>query len=233
MHTRNFKEAMYQANLLYGVEFNDDTEFEEIALVGYHHIGNKNVRYYHMKLDVDKSTNSAELPCNVEHIEAVTLPFEDYRHVDGVNSNGDIASMFTESYTESMKRFHDPIYASGHLVNYNLVGRTLYFEHPYEYVDVLYEGEELDDDGLPMLNDNEVDALAAYVAYVKKYREGIQTMNSDLVTVAEQLRQMWSVKCDHARIPEHLDQNTMDKVLDAKSSWDRKVYGYSFKPTTR
>lgn len=233
MHTRNFKEAMYQASLLYGIEFSDESEFEEIALVGYNNIGNKNVRYYHVKLDIDKETKSAELPCNVMHIEAITLPFEDYKHVDGVNSNGDIASMFTESYTESMKRFHNPIYSSGRLVNYNLVGRTLYFEHPYKYVDVLYEGEELDDDGLPMLNDSEVDALAVYVAYVKKYKAGVQTMNANLITVAQSLKADWLVKCDHARIPQHLDQNTMDTILNVKSTWDRKVYGYSFKPVMK
>lgn len=230
---RNFKEAMYQAHLLYGVEFTDESEFEELALIGYHDIGNQNVRYYHIVLPVNKEDNSVELPCNVENIEAVTIPMEDYKHVDGINSNGDVASMFTESYTEAMKIFHDPTYAKGKLVHYTRIGEKLFFEYPYPEVDILYEGQELDDDGLPYLTDNEVDALAVYVSYVTKYKEGITTMNANMLEIANQLRQMWLIKCDHARIPQQIDQNMMDKILDAKTNWNRKLYGKSFKPTSK
>lgn len=230
---RAFKEAMYQANLLYGVEFNDETDFEEIALIGYQQIGNQNVRYYRYKSEVNKEDNSIDLPCNVEQIEAVTIPMEDYNHVDGANINGDISTAFTENYIEARKFFHNPIYQRGKFVNYNRVGNKLYFEHPYLMVEVLYEGQELDDEGLPYLTDNEVDALAAYIAYAKKYKEGLQTMNQSTLTLAEQLRSIWIIKCDHARVPKHLDQNTMNLILDAKSNWNRKVYGKSFKPVMK
>lgn len=35
---------------------------------------------------------------------------------------------------------------------------------------------------------------------------------------------------DQARIPDHLSQNEMNEVLDAHTSYDRKVYGKSYKP---
>ena len=39
-----------------------------------------------------------------------------------------------------------------------------------------------------------------------------------------------AVLIDQARIPESISQNEMNEVLDAKTSWDRKVYGKSYKP---
>ena len=36
--------------------------------------------------------------------------------------------------------------------------------------------------------------------------------------------------CSQARIPEYLNQNEMDEILNAKSSWDRKSYNKTFKP---
>ena len=35
---------------------------------------------------------------------------------------------------------------------------------------------------------------------------------------------------DQARIPDSVSQNEMNEILDTKSSYDRKVYGKSYKP---
>lgn len=86
---------------------------------------------------------------------------------------------------------------------------------------------------MPYLTDNEVDALAVYVSYVTKYKEGMTTMNANLLEIANQLRQIWLIKCDHARVPQQIDQNMMDTILDAKTNWNRKLYGKSYKPTTK
>jgi hypothetical protein len=41
----------------------------------------------------------------------------------------------------------------------------------------LYHGIELDEEGLPSINDKEAIAIAEYIAYVYKYKEAIRTNN--------------------------------------------------------
>lgn len=36
--------------------------------------------------------------------------------------------------------------------------------------------------------------------------------------------------CSDARVPEHISQNEMNEILDARTRWDRKQYKKSFKP---
>jgi len=88
----------------------------------------------------------------------------------------------------------------------------------------------LDEDGLPYLNDKEILAVATYVAWIKKYKEGLTTNNSGLIQIAQQLEIRWRQLADQARCPEELTQNDMDEIADVKSSWDRKVYGKSYFP---
>jgi hypothetical protein len=44
------------------------------------------------------------------------------------------------------------------------------------------------------------------------------------------LERKWYKQCDAARVDDYISQNDMDQILDAKSSWNRKVYGKSYKP---
>jgi hypothetical protein len=39
-------------------------------------------------------------------------------------------------------------------------------------------------------------ALATYCAYVLKYKEGLATNNSTILTIAENLRVKWNLQCD-------------------------------------
>ena len=37
--------------------------------------------------------------------------------------------------------------------------------------------------------------------------------------------------CDAARVPEYVNQNEMDELLETMSSYNKKVHGRSYKPT--
>lgn len=50
------------------------------------------------------------------------------------------------------------------------------------------------------------------------------------LTFAQILEQKWLKRCTQARIPEYLNQNEMDEILNVGASWDRKRFGKSFKP---
>lgn len=62
------------------------------------------------------------------------------------------------------------------------------------------------------------------------YKKGLQTGNQLITQQALDLKREWSKLCDAARIAEHISQNEMNEILDAKTSWNRKVYGKSLKP---
>lgn len=221
--------AQYLANELYGVEMSED-RFEELALIAYNHIGNKNCKLYRYFANVDPQTLTADLPCNCLYIEAVTGALEDWEHVTNKDYNGNMDSAVIEQYIESTKMFMDPLYTPGKYLKYERIGDKLYFDKPYGFVGILYKGQVLDDNGLPDVNDKEALAIAAYIAYTQLYKQGLQTMNGGIVQMAQQLKQDWNIKCDQARTPEQINQNEMDEILDAKTNWNRKQFRKTYKP---
>ena len=63
-------------------------------------------------------------------------------------------------------------------------------------INLLYKGLVLDSEGLPEITDKEALALATYVAYVLKFKEGIATNNAGMIQLANVLKQQWDVRCD-------------------------------------
>lgn len=227
----NFHYAISLAQTLYDVEGNTE-DLEEIGLVAYNFIGNKNTQLYRVLLDVNCEDGSVQLPCGVDIIEAVTYcGLEDWNYTSNTKEYGDKASLYTEQYIEYEKAFLDPLYLSGKFVKYRRAGDKLYVNKGLGKVLVLYHGEILDKDGLPEINDKEAIAIAEYIAYTIKYKEAIKTNNKYVLQQAQDLRQQWLFHCDAARVPQYVNQNEMDSILDAQSAWGRKMYGKSFKPT--
>ena len=138
-------------------------------------IGKKNTRLYRGTLDVNNG--EIELPCNCDIIEAVTYCGEDFNYTSNLKDNGDLRSAYIENYIESRKAFTDPFYISGKYVKYKRVGNKLYVDKGLSKVNILYQGIELDEEGLPVINDKEAIAIAEYIAYVYKYKEAIRTNN--------------------------------------------------------
>ena len=225
-----FGYAMFLANSLYGLNM-DSNIFEELGLIAFNQIGNKRTRLYKTCLPVECGSNQVQLPCNCDMIEAVTYGFEDSNYVSNTLPVGDLQSWFTEHYIEGMKAFKDPLYISGKYVNYERVGDTLYLNEPVrDKIFILYRGQLVDDNGLPQITDSEAHAIAAFCAYTAKYKEGLMTNNPQIIQTAQLLKQEWTKLCDQARAPEYLNQNDMNKILDAKTSWNRKVFNKSLKP---
>jgi hypothetical protein len=96
----DFHYAISLAQTLYDVE-GDMEDLEEIGLVAYNFIGNKNTQLNKVILNVDCETGEIELPCGVDIIEAVTYcGFEDWNYTSNSKNNGDINSAYTENYIE-------------------------------------------------------------------------------------------------------------------------------------
>ena len=217
------------ANSLYGLELEPE-QFEELGLTAWNLIGNKTVRLYNYSADISCDDLSVQLPCNCDIIEAVTYNHEDWNYSTNKTVNGDYNSQFTEQYIEARKLYQAPLYISGKYAKYERVGDILYFDKDYGKVNILYKGVILDEDGLPKVNEKEALAIATYIAFATKQKQGWITNNQNIIQLAQYLYQQWLKYCDSARVPLSIDQNTMNQVLDAKSSWNRKVYNKAYKP---
>mgnify|MGYP003620669477 CR=1 FL=1 len=224
-----FHEAYSQADLLYDLDISPET-FEELGLIAWNKINNKQYRLYKYVAEIDKTSLTVELPCNCDEIEAVTYSFEDWNYTTNFTVNGDYQSQFIEQYVEGRKLYSSPFYISGKYAKYQRVGDTLYFDKDYGSVMILYKGVVLDDDGLPYLNPKEVDAIACYCAMTQKFKQGWKLNNQGMLQEAQLLEQRWQKLCDEARIPMYISQNEMNQILDAKSNWNRKLFNKSYKP---
>lgn len=224
----NFNAAYSLAESLYGVSASED-DFEDIALEGWSRIGNKHTRLYrYIGNVVDGKLN---LPCNVDLIESVHIPVPDAQMTSNVSDWLPIDSLWTEGYIDFRKWEEDPYWTRGKYVKYDEGDGVLYFSHNYKHVMVVYHGILMDDENqLPLLNDKELAAVAAWVAYMTLYKEGIKKRDGNIIKLAQVIQQDWLRLCNAARIPEHFTQNDMDRILDVKVRWDRKQYGKSLKP---
>lgn len=226
--SNNFRYALSLAHTLYDIPPSDDAI--EVGLIAYKHIGNENTQLKKVQLTVDCETGQAVLPCDVDYLEAVTYcgP-EDWNYTSNIKEDGDLNSLYTENYIESQKAFLDPLYISGKFVKYKRVGNILYTNKGAGRINVLYHSIITDEDGLPQITDKEAIAISEYIAYTYKYKEALRTNNQIAMQFANDLRQKWLFHCEAARVPSYIDQNTMDRVMDRFSSFNKKIYGKSYK----
>lgn len=230
MKLNNFMYSYVLAHMLYGIEM-DDNEFQEIALIAWNLIGNKRYRLYRTCLNVNQEDGSVELPCEVDYIEAVTKTSEDYQVTTNHTNFNNYNSSFSENYIEALKYNENPFYIAGGFVKYTEHDGKIYVDKRFHKINILYKHVEVDEDGLPKITDKEANAIAVYVAYIVQYKKSLLTQNANMMQIAGVLKTEWQQKCDAARVDKDMwSQNDMDKILDVVTTFNRKLYGKSFKP---
>lgn len=70
------------------------------------------------------------------------------------------------------------------LVKYREEGDSIVFDKDYNNVTILYHGIIVDDEGLPLINDKELQALATYCAYIDMYKKSLVHQNGNLFQLA-------------------------------------------------
>lgn len=223
----NINSAYGLCESLYGV-IPDEESFEDLAMEAWGRIGSKHTRLYRFIGNV--SDGKLQLPCNVDEIESVHIPVPDAQMTNSLSDNYWTDNVWIESYIDHRKKLEDPYWTRGKLVKYDEGNNELYFSRNYPRVMVVYHGVFADDDGLPLVNEKELRAIAAFVAYTSLYKEAIKKRDGNLMKLAQVVNGDWLRLCNAARVKERLNQNDMDRILDAKTSWNRKSYGHSLKP---
>ena len=226
MKTYPFYNALTHIKEFYDITMEDD-EFETIGMHGWDKIGNKYTATYHYS---GKVVNGVlDLPCNADVIEMITTGDEDFQAIDNIQTEN-YARLEIETYIESRKGAQNSLYSRGHMPEYSVQdGQLILADKKIHSVRIIYKGVFLDDEGLPFLNFKEVDAIAAYCAYVYMNKKGMTTRDSGTIQIAQMIKQEWNRLCENARTPIYLDQNDINQIMDVRSSWNRKRYGVSYK----
>lgn len=226
MELMNIKTAFSFANSFYGIDIKE-SDFEEIALNAWELIGTKHTELKEYIGDVENGFLT--LPCDLVEIESISLPLIDANLTGNLIDGVDGRSIATELYIELRPSLDSPFYNEEKLVKYKIAGDKLQFDQNYKAIKVVYHGVIMDENDLPLINDKEMRAIAAYVAYARTYREGLMKKDSNIINMANVIKADWLQYCNAARVSSNLSQNDMDAILNAKYSWDRKKYGISYK----
>lgn len=232
MELYNFKTAYTQARDLYGVELKA-LEFENIGLIAWDRIGNKQYRLYRYEVEPTKDSLGdyyIDLPCNVDIIESVTGLYEDASETSNIGNYGMNQNRAVENYIETGKRNTNNLYSPGKFVKYTVEENRLRIGSKFSKIFILYKGIIVDEEGLPFLNVKELDAIAVFCAYSSMFKNALVTKDSASMQMAQLLEQKWKSLCSQARIQMYLNQNDMDEILNVSVGWDRKRFGKSFKP---
>ena len=230
MQTYSFNTAYTQARELYGLALTPD-EFETIGLIAWDKIGNKQYKLYkyHTKPLFDKNEYYVDLPCNVDIIEAITTDYEDYQKTTPTTISPNNQSGWIEDYIEYRKYNTNSLYMSGKFIKYREENNRIYLADKFDKVNILYKGVLVDDEGLPFLNSKELDAIAAFCQFVDVRKKANVNRDTQLFQMMPYWENNWKVLCTQARVPDYINQNEMDEILNVATSWDRKRFGKSFK----
>ena len=215
---------------MYGFEPSTD-DFEDLAMVAWQRIGNKHTRLY--RYVGDTKNKELELPCNLVDIESVHIPIVDAQVTSSLSDYVMYDSVMIEHYIDAWKFMEDPLNQRGRYVKYKEGDEVLYFNRDYPRVMVVYHGVLADDqDGLPLINDKEMEAIAAFVAYRETYKDILRKrdMSKASMAILQDMKEDWLRRCNAARSIDHISQNDMDKILDIKTRWDRKNYNHNYTP---
>lgn len=231
--------ALTMLNDEYAVELDDDT-FIERAYKIWRGIGNRAKALHILKAPVDEE-KKIWLPGNVESIENVTS-LEAFKDIWGtemiIYNNGTVT--VNQDYLVSIitdRRLANSILNGGRsrieglYVDYNHNGDHISFKSEdliNSYVIVVYNGVISDEQALPKISYREAEAIAAGVAYLH-YKKLALLGDSNAATMVPLLKQEKDILIGQARIPDFINNNTMDRILDAKTTFDRKNYNRTYK----
>lgn len=181
----NIKSAFSFANTFYGVNLKE-SDFEEIALNAWELIGTKHTELKEFIGNVEDGF--LELPCDCVEIEFVSLPIVDADITDTLINGLDTESIAVETFIELRPNLSTPYYNGEKFVKYKQIGNRLQFDRNYRDVLVKYHGVIMDENELPLINDKEMRAIAAYVAYATIYKEGLMKRDSNIISMANVIK---------------------------------------------
>ncbi len=227
-HKLNFMSGLARLHSIHGLSI-DENDYLELAFSAWDKIGDKAMGIYQLKVEHFEGA-TIKLPCNYYSVEAIV---SDRLPIVAREQNIFTLEQYNSLlYQYGRKPFSSDLYnIRGQFTNYSIIDSTVIFEQKdSEYlkdstVTIYHKGVLSDSDGYPLITERQAEAIAFYVAYILEHRRLLRRIgDANLVTY---LKQEWSKACARARVDEYISQNTMDLILDAQTSWNRKKWNLS------
>ena len=221
--------ALTYLNDFYGIEMDEDA-FETYALSAYKKIGNKDFRFKVIRVKPEKNPDGGwfiSKPCDMEEIEAITLPFETGKEVSATDNYLAYKTYDIENWIEEFKRNRDEFYLPGAFVKYQEYQDRIGFLEAYPKLNILYKAVDSDEDGLPYISEKEAEAIAAYCAFCYDQKRGRIQKDQGTLQIAQMEYAQWQKLCSQARVADSFSQNEINEILDILTSMDVHSYNVS------
>lgn len=212
----------------------DEDDFIEKAFYIWREIGDiaSQEETFHVVLDDDRVIS---LPQTCERVVSVKVAYGDgkgYKTSSGkYDSAGRTLSYIPDKGAISMSsaaRAEDS-YVSGEVVDYSISGKSVVISSPAfvgRTIYITFKSVAVDDDGLPMINEKVATAIAATVA-LQIAEQNAFSNPKDGMQLVQYLKMESDRLMQAAAIPEKMSNNALDKLLNEKVTWNRKVFNKS------
>jgi len=204
----SLKMGLFYISSLFGKKADEDDYLEQ-ALLCLKKIGNvyKTVVRYDAKTD---ENGYLCLPSEAYTIEAVSVGNYDW---DAYSYRNTVSS----------------IYPVGRFLPYSFDGRGIKTDTKEQGVSVIYRTFIADEEGYPMVTEQEAEACAYWWMWIDTRRRTYkgEQLASSLLQMVEKDKNKALLQ---ARCELKFSQNFLDQYANALYSQDRKIYGHSFKP---
>jgi hypothetical protein len=221
----------------YGLSMQEE-DFIEEAFIAFKEINSIPVEYYYSKqIPNNEEEMLVDVPCNLYRIISVTTDTIHPEDYDELKPYKPMPYNYRETGTEyrnvlagdsDLKTYHfnsTPFTGVGSYIQFSWEGDQKLKIHDKRLYDkqihIVYEGLAVDDDGLPLITRKHAQAIAAKVALVVVTRK-VFSGNPAMANLLPLLQGEVGRLVQAAAIPEHLTDNELDKMLDVKTSFDRK-----------
>ena len=239
-----FMTASARLNDRFGISYDDDT-FIERAYYIWREIGNIAVELKSALLTVSMDL-VVTLPQDCEFIRSLTTSdFQDDLHGGGsfgdykYTPKGRMPAVKPDPTTTSVEANIKASGAmvSGESISYKTYDGYLKLESPImagRHAQLVYNAVVKGEDGLPLLNDIEVEAIAVTLALREAEKDlfrsgaGFSARTGQAAPMVTYLKAESDRLMASAKTPEKISDDGLDKLLDVKTSFGRKVFGKRF-----
>jgi len=235
-HVLNIRTGLINMKTKYGLHV-DEYDYLDIAVDVLRDIRHYGTSEYYAIVNTDEEGNFP-LPCNVSMIDAVTgrkqgiKQFKDRIKYEMLDNYGNDHFFKAENISRTLD--WDSYFKPGltGLVNpdgyisYQLNNDTVMLGKDYKNTSVViaFTGISVDEEGFPLINRKQANALAASAAkyhILKKAMKG----EAKYVNMIELISGECARLVQAASIPENITDNELDELLDAKVTFNRKTFG--------
>lgn len=238
-----FMTASTRLNDRFGISYDDDTYIERAYWV-WRDIGNIAVELKTALLTIGMDL-VVTLPQDCEFVRSLTTTdFQDDLH--GGGSFGDykytpkgrgpaVKPDPTTTSVEANVKASDAM-VSGEAISYKTYDGYLKLESPImagRHARLVYNAITTGEDGLPLLNDIEVEAIVVTLALREAEKDlfrdgGFNARSGQAAPKVTYLKAESDRLMAAAKAPEKISDDALDKLLDVKTSFGRKVFGKRF-----